>query len=100
MKEYYLDLKTFMGAWYIPQNLCDSLINYFEYNKDYTKKGACGGKTDAIINNKPLNIYNFGNLSRSFTFIDDVVEIIISLIYKPAFSDKLFKTDQPNTSSS
>ena len=56
--------------------------------------------TDAIINNKPLNIYNFGNLSRSFTFIDDVVEIIISLIYKPAFSDKLFKTDQPNTSSS
>ena len=50
MKEYFLDLNTFMGAWYIPQNLCDSLINYFEYNKDYTKKGACGGKTDAIIN--------------------------------------------------
>ena len=39
---------------------------------------------DAIINEKPIKVFNNGNLSRSFTFIDDVVEIIMKLINKPA----------------
>ena len=53
MKEYFLDANTFMGAWYIPENLCNSLIDYFEYNKDYTKKGTCGGKNaDAVVDKK------------------------------------------------
>ena len=55
---------------------------------------------DAIINRKTLKIFNFGNMSRSFTYIDDVVDILIRLIQKPATKDKLFDSKQPNSSSS
>lgn len=30
--------------------------------------------TDAILNNKPIKVFNNGNLSRDFTYIDDIVE--------------------------
>ena len=32
------------------EDICDSLIDYFEYNKDYIKKGTCGGEfSDATV---------------------------------------------------
>ena len=55
---------------------------------------------DAIIKEKPIKIFNYGNMSRSFTFIDDVIEVIIRLIYKPAIPDKSFNTYKPKTSTS
>lgn len=36
--------------------------------------------TDAIIQNKPIDIYNFGDMTRDFTFVDDLVFCIKSLI--------------------
>ena len=36
--------------------------------------------TDAILNNKPIQVYNNGNMERDFTFIDDVIEGIIKII--------------------
>ena len=30
--------------------------------------------TDAIINNKPIKVFNNGNLSRDFTYIDDIMD--------------------------
>ena len=56
--------------------------------------------TDAIVNKKTLKIFNYGNMSRSFTFIDDVINILIKLIQKPAKSDKSFDSKKPNSSSS
>jgi len=38
--------------------------------------------TDAILNNKPLQVFNHGDLSRDFTYIDDIVQGIINLIEK------------------
>ena len=29
--------------------------------------------TDAILNDKPIKVFNYGNLSRDFTYIDDIV---------------------------
>ena len=55
---------------------------------------------DAIINKKPLKIFNYGKMSRSFTFINDVIEILIKLIKKPATPNKLFNTKEPLPSSS
>ena len=54
----------------------------------------------AIINEKPIKIFNYGNMSRSFTFIDDVIEVIMRLIHKPAIPDKSFNTDEPIPSTS
>ena len=39
-------------------------------------------------------------MSESFTYIDDVMEIMIKLINKPATPDKFFNTNKPNTSTS
>ena len=54
----------------------------------------------AIIQKKPIKIFNKGDMSRSFSYVDDVVDIIIKLIEKPAESDKSFDTNMPNPSSS
>ena len=55
---------------------------------------------DAIINKKTLKIFNYGNMSRSFTFIDDVIEILLRLIQKPATPDKNFNSKKPNSATS
>lgn len=43
--------------------------------------------TDAILNNKPIQVFNNGNLSRDFTYIDDIVGGMLSII-------ETLKTDQ------
>jgi UDP-glucuronate 4-epimerase len=39
---------------------------------------------DAITNNKPINVFNHGNMSRDFTYIDDIVDGIIKVIDNPS----------------
>ncbi|GGX07745.1 NAD-dependent epimerase/dehydratase family protein [Aquimarina muelleri] len=39
--------------------------------------------TDAIINNKPLHIFNNGDMQRDFTYIDDIVEGILKVNKNP-----------------
>lgn len=39
--------------------------------------------TEKIINGKPIEIYNNGNLMRDFTYIDDIINGIAGLIEKP-----------------
>ena len=55
---------------------------------------------DAIINRKTLKIFNYGKMTRSFTFIDDAIEILIKLIQKPAIPDKNFDSKKPNSATS
>lgn len=35
--------------------------------------------TDAILNNKPIQVFNEGNLSRDFTYVDDIVGGILKI---------------------
>lgn len=35
---------------------------------------------DAIVNGRPIDIYNHGDMARDFTYIDDLVEAVIRLI--------------------
>jgi UDP-glucuronate 4-epimerase len=39
--------------------------------------------TDAILNDKPIKVFNEGNLSRDFTYIDDIVEGVKKTILNP-----------------
>ena len=39
-KEYELDESTFMGAWYMPEDICDDIIDTFKKNKHMWSKGA------------------------------------------------------------
>lgn len=50
---------------------------------------------DAILNNRPIKVFNHGNMSRDFTYIDDIVEGITKVIDKPAESDPDWKAQKP-----
>lgn len=36
--------------------------------------------TDAILNNKPIQVFNQGNLSRDFTYVDDIAGGMLSIV--------------------
>lgn len=38
---------------------------------------------DAIAQGKPIDVYNFGNMKRDFTYIDDVIEGVVRVMFKP-----------------
>lgn len=40
---------------------------------------------DAALNNKPIKVFNYGNQSRDFTYIDDIVEGIYRIINLSSF---------------
>lgn len=46
-----------------------------------------------ILKNKSIDVYNGGNMRRSFTYIDDVVEALVKLIYVKNFHDKKIPFD-------
>jgi UDP-glucuronate 4-epimerase len=39
---------------------------------------------DAILNNKPIKVFNHGDMMRDFTYIDDIVESVVRVLDKPA----------------
>jgi UDP-glucuronate 4-epimerase len=56
--------------------------------------------SDAILNDRAINVFNHGNMSRDFTYIDDIVEGIIKVIDNPAKSNKDWSASQPEPNSS
>ena len=56
--------------------------------------------TKSILMNQPIKIFNNGEMSRDFTYIDDVVECTLRCGYKVAISDNTFKNHNPNPSTS
>ena len=39
--------------------------------------------TKAILNNEPIKVFNYGDMRRDFTYIDDVVEVLIRITENP-----------------
>lgn len=56
--------------------------------------------SDAIIKNEPINIFNHGNMVRDFTYIDDIIEAIKRVTYKPSSSDTEWIGTVPKSESS
>ena len=56
--------------------------------------------TDAIIKNKPIKLFNNGDMVRDFTYVDDIVNGIVKVIDKPAKSNNNWSGKKPNPSSS
>lgn len=44
--------------------------------------------TDAILNDKPIKVFNNGNLSRDFTYIDDIITGVVKTIIEPQPDNK------------
>lgn len=56
--------------------------------------------TKAILEGKPIQVFNHGNMVRDFTYIDDIVEGIVRVIDSPARPDKNWSGASPNPASS
>jgi UDP-glucuronate 4-epimerase len=54
--------------------------------------------TDAILNDRPIKVFNHGKMSRDFTYIDDIVDGIIKVIDNPAKVSEVFDAENPNPS--
>ena len=54
----------------------------------------------AILQNKPIYLFNNGNMVRDFTYIDDITEGIMKIISKVPIANPLFDTKNILTSSS
>ncbi|MDI6832581.1 MAG: NAD-dependent epimerase [Bacteroidales bacterium] len=53
--------------------------------------------TKSILENNPIQVFNYGNMTRDFTFIDDIIKGVVKVIDKPA---KPTMNDNPDPSSS
>ena len=56
--------------------------------------------TKAILEGKPIEVFNFGKMQRDFTYIDDIAEGVIRVLDKPAVLDSTWNSDEPGPSRS
>ena len=56
--------------------------------------------TKSIIENKSIDIFNFGDMQRDFTYIDDIIESLIRIMNKPPTFNKDFDKKNPEIYSS
>ena len=56
--------------------------------------------TKAILNNEPIQVFNYGNHKRDFTYVDDIVEGVIRVLDKPAKPNTEWTGEAPDSGSS
>ena len=56
--------------------------------------------TRNILEGKPIDVFNYGNHRRDFTYIDDIVEGVIRVIDKPAQANADWPSDNPDPGTS
>ncbi len=56
--------------------------------------------TKAILEGKPIDVFNHGKMVRDFTYIDDIVEGVIRVIDKPAEPNPQFDPANPDPATS
>jgi UDP-glucuronate 4-epimerase len=54
----------------------------------------------AILENKPLKVFNYGNHRRDFTYIDDIIEGVIRVLDHPAQGNPAWRGDNPDVATS
>jgi UDP-glucuronate 4-epimerase len=55
---------------------------------------------DAIVQGRPIEVFNDGEMLRDFTYVDDVIESIMRLIQQPAGPDPDFDATHPDPATS
>ena len=56
--------------------------------------------TKAILEGRPIQVFNEGRMRRDFTYVDDIVEGTIRVADQPATTDPAWRSDDPNPSTS
>jgi len=56
--------------------------------------------TRNILEGKPIDVFNYGNHRRDFTYVDDIVEGVIRVIDKPALANTNWVSENPDPGTS
>ena len=56
--------------------------------------------TKAILEGRPIDVFNHGNMQRDFTFVDDIVEGVIRVLDRVATPSADYRTELPDSGSS
>jgi UDP-glucuronate 4-epimerase len=56
--------------------------------------------TQAILADQPIQVFNYGNHLRDFTYIDDIIEGIVRILDRPAPPNPQWSGDHPDPGSS
>jgi len=56
--------------------------------------------TKAILENRPIDVFNYGSMQRDFTYIDDIVEGVIRVLDRIAEPNPLWSGAEPDSASS
>ncbi len=56
--------------------------------------------TKAILEQRPIEVYNFGRMQRDFTYVDDVADGVVRVLDRPASAEPAFDAAQPNPATS
>jgi UDP-glucuronate 4-epimerase len=52
--------------------------------------------TKAILEDRPIDVYNHGQMIRDFTFVDDIAEGVVRVLDRPASADPAFDAARPD----
>jgi UDP-glucuronate 4-epimerase len=52
--------------------------------------------TRAILEGRPIDVFNHGRMIRDFTYIDDIAEGVVRVLDRPAQSDPAFDASAPD----
>ncbi|MCR9083495.1 MAG: NAD-dependent epimerase [Cyclobacteriaceae bacterium] len=55
--------------------------------------------TKAILEDKPIQVFNYGKMKRDFTFVDDIVEGVLKVADRPALPNPDFDSQNPDPGS-
>ena len=78
------------GAGFIGSHICVTLLEA-NYNIFVA---------DSILKSKPIRVFNYGKMTRDFTYIDDVSESILRCSFKKPKAVNYFNRDETNPSTS
>jgi len=56
--------------------------------------------TRAILEGKPIDVFNHGRMRRDFTYVDDIVEGVVRIAERPPAANAAFDTARPDPASS
>ncbi len=56
--------------------------------------------TKNIIEGKPIEVYNYGEMERDFTYIDDIVEAVVKIMKSPPHPNGNWNASKPDPASS
>ena len=56
--------------------------------------------TKAILEGRPIDVFNHGRMQRDFTYVDDIVEGVLRVLDKPAVPNPAYRAETPDPATS